>query len=159
MDAGQLVTATCRPIILKPKPSNSTAMKALVPHAHWFLRLALASVFLYHGLTKFPALGMLSEMMGMPVFMIGMLASMETAAGILIVVGGFGPAWATRVAGAIVSVVMLGAIFMVHLQNGWNSVNMGMGNEGRGMEFPFTVLTIGLFFAITGNRLAGLKAE
>jgi hypothetical protein len=31
-----------------------------------------------------------------------------------------------------------------------------MGNEGRGMEFPFTLLMIGLFFAITGNRSSNL---
>ena len=134
-------------------------MKALIPHVHWLPRLALAGVFLYHGLTKFPVLGMLSEMMGMPAIMIGLLATMETTAGALILVGGFGPAWATRAAGAIVSVVMLGAISMVHLQHGWNSVNMGMGNEGRGMEFQFTVLMIALFFVITGNRTAGLVAE
>jgi len=134
-------------------------MKTLIPHAHWFLRFALASVFLYHGLTKFPDLGMLSEMMAMPSFMIGTLASMETAAGILILVGGFGPEWATRVAGLIVTMVMLGAISMVHFQNGWNSVNMGMGNEGRGMEFQVTLITIAVFFIITGNASTGLKGR
>lgn len=127
-------------------------MNALVPNAHWLLRASLASVFLYHGLTKFPALGMLAEMMGMPVFMVGMLAAAETAVGVLILVGGAGPEWATRVAGAIVAVDMIGAILMVHLPHGWNSVNMGMGNEGRGMEFQVTLLLIGLFFVITGNR-------
>lgn len=137
------------------------ALDRFGPKAHWLLRLSLASVFLYHGLTKFPALGMLSDMMGMPSAMIAMLASMETLAGILILVGGIGPAWATRTAGAIVSVVMLGAIGMVHLQHGWNSVNMGMGNEGRGMEFQFTLLTIALFFLIAGNGAStiGTPAE
>lgn len=77
---------------------------------------------------------------------------METTAGVLILVGGVGPAWATRTAGAIVIVVMLGAISMVHWPNGWNSVNMGMGNEGRGMEFQVTLLMIALFFVIVGNR-------
>jgi len=134
-------------------------MKSIIPHAHWFLRFALASVFLYHGLTKFPALGMLSEMMGMPSLMIGLLAAMETAAGILILVGGFGPEWATRVAGVIITMVMLGAISVVHFQNGWNSVNMGMGNEGRGMEFQVTLIMIAVFFIITGNRTTGLKGE
>lgn len=124
----------------------------IAPHAHWLLRLALASVFLYHGLTKFPMLGMLADMMGMPVAMVGMLAVVETAAGILILVGGVGPAWATRTAGAIVIVVMLGAISMVHWPHGWNSVNMGMGNEGRGMQFQVTLLLIALFFVIVGNR-------
>ncbi len=43
-------------------------LRALAPYSHWFLRLALGSVFLYHGLTKFPALGGMAEMTGMPVF-------------------------------------------------------------------------------------------
>lgn len=130
----------------------------LAPNAHWLLRFSLAAVFLYHGLTKFPALGMLSDMMGMPSIMIAVLASMETAAGILILVGGAGPAWATRTAGAIVTVVMLGAIGMVHLQHGWNSVNMGMGNEGRGMEFQVTLLTIALYFVTVGNGVSNVAA-
>ncbi|MEX0747658.1 MAG: DoxX family protein [Rhodothermales bacterium] len=132
-------------------------MKELVSRAHWLLRIALAGIFLYHGITKFPALGMLAEMMGMPSFMIALLATMETAGGILILAGGIGPDWATRAAGAIFAVVMLGAIMMVHFSNGWNSVNMGMGNEGRGMEFQFSVLMTSLFFVITGNRTAQLS--
>lgn len=127
------------------------ALDSLVPHAHWLLRFALASVFLYHGLTKFPSLGMLAEMMSMPTIMVGVLATMETAAGILILVGGAGPEWATRTAGMIIMAVMIGAIAMVHWPNGWNSVNMGMGNEGRGMEFQVTLLTIAFFFVIVGN--------
>lgn len=127
------------------------ALDRFAPNAHWLLRFSLAAVFLYHGLTKFPELGMLSEMMGMPSIMIGMLATMETAAGILILVGGVGPAWATRTAGVIVIMVMLGAIGMVHWPHGWNSVNMGMGNEGRGMEFQVTLLMIALYFVIVGN--------
>lgn len=130
------------------------ALDRFAPHAHWLLRFALAAVFLYHGLTKFPALGMLSEMMGMPAFMVALLASMETGAGILILVGGTGPAWATRTAGAIVTLVMLGAIMMVHWPHGWNSVNMGMGNEGRGMEFQVTLIMIALYFVVVGNSTA-----
>lgn len=126
-------------------------MDTIKPHAHWLLRFALAGVFLYHGLTKFPALDMLSEMMGMPVIMIGLLATMETAAGALILYGGVGPAWASRVAGVIVVGVMAGAIMMVHWPHGWNSVNMGMGNEGRGMEFQVTLMMIALYFIVTGN--------
>ena len=50
---------------------------------------------------------------------------------------------------------MLGAIFMVHLQHGWNSVNMGSGNMGRGMEFQFTLLMLALFFLFVGNERVG----
>lgn len=128
-------------------------------HAHWLLRFALASVFLYHGLTKFPALGMLSEMMGMPAFMIGMLATMETAAGALILFGGVGPAWATRTAGAIIIAVMLGAIAMVHWPHGWNSVNMGMGNEGRGMQFQVTLILVSLYLMVVDKGTAPASRE
>jgi len=53
---------------------------------------------------------------------------------------------------------MLGAIFMVHLQHGWNSVNMGSGNMGRGMEFQFTLLMIALYFLVVGNARADAEA-
>jgi putative oxidoreductase len=131
------------------------ALSGFVPHAHWLLRFGLASVFLYHGLTKFPMLEMLSEMMGMPVVMIGLLAAMETLAGIFILAGGFGFDWMTRLAGIIIAVIMIGAIAMVHWEHGWNSVNMGMGNEGRGMQFQVTLMLTGLYFFIVGNLRAG----
>lgn len=127
-------------------------LDGLAPIAHWFLRVALAGVFLYHGITKFPNLAGMAEGMGMPVIMVGLLASMETLAGLLILVGGFAKDWMTRLAGLIIAAVMLGAIFLVHLQHGWNSVNMGSGNMGRGMEFQFTLLMLGLYFLAVGNR-------
>lgn len=128
------------------------ALNSLAPRAHWLLRIALASVFLYHGLTKFPALQGLAEMMGMPVVLVGLLAVVETAGGVLVLAGGFGSDWMTRLGGLLIAPVMLGAIFMVHLQHGWNSVNMGSGNMGRGMEFQFTLLMVALYFLIAGNR-------
>ncbi len=119
--------------------------------AHWLPRLSLAAIFLYHGFSKFPMAQGLAQMMGMPVVMVYLLALMEVAGGLLILLGGFGPDWATRIAGLIFSVVMLGAIFMVHLANGWNSINMGGGNEGKGMEFQVLILAVSLVFAIKGK--------
>lgn len=129
-----------------------TLFRSLTPHAHWLLRLALGSVFLYHGLTKFPALDGLAEMMGMPVFAIGLLALAETLGALLVLAGGAGWDWMSRLGGLLIAPVMLGAIFMVHLQHGWNSVNMGSGNMGRGIEFQFTLLLIALYFVFVGNR-------
>ncbi len=130
-------------------------MNSLLPHVHWLPRLALAGVFFYHGLGKFLVLDMLSGLLGISPYLIIPLAILEAAAAVLILVGGAGPAWATRIAGALIAVAMLGAILTVHLQYGWNSVNMGTGNEGRGMEFQFTLLMLGLFFAVSGNQLTG----
>ena len=120
--------------------------------AHWPLRLALSSVFLYHGLTKFPNLEGLAEMMGMPVAAVAALACIEVAGAAFVLFGGVGKDWMTRLGGALIVPVMLGAIFLVHLQYGWNSVNMGSGNMGRGMEFQFTLLMMALYFVLKGNR-------
>ncbi len=128
-------------------------MEQLSKHSHWLVRLSLAATFLYHGFGKFPMAGMMAEMMGMPVFMVYMLALMEMAGGLLILWGGFGPAWATRVAAGIFAVVMFAAIMMVHWPNGWNFMagyGEGTNNMG-GMEFQVLITAVALFFLTRGN--------
>lgn len=128
-------------------------MEQLSKHSHWLVRLSLAAIFLYHGFVKFSMAGMMAEMMGMPVIMVYMLALMEVIGGILILWGGFGPEWATKVAGGIFAVVMLGAIMMVHWPNGWNFMTgygEGTNNMG-GMEFQTLIAAIALFFLTRGN--------
>lgn len=66
--------------------------------------------------------------------------------------GGFGQEWATRIAGLIFTVIMIGAIAMVHAQHGWNSLNMG-NSEGKGMEFQVLIIAVSLLYAIKGNAL------
>ncbi|NOZ04433.1 MAG: DoxX family protein [FCB group bacterium] len=125
------------------------------PYAHWLVRLSLAATFLYHGPTKFPVAGGIAFMMGMPVFLIYLLATMETIGGILILWGGIGPDWATRVAGALFAIVMFGAIFMVHFSNGWDFMagwGEGTNNMG-GMEFQTLIAVVALYFLTHGNRV------
>ena len=93
----------------------------------------------------------MADMMGMPVIAVYMLAMMEVGGAILILWGGLGPDWATRIAGLLMAVPMVGAIGMVHAQNGWNSVNMSPDMPGKGMEFQVLILAIALFFAVKGN--------
>jgi putative oxidoreductase len=131
------------------------SLNKLSGFAHWLPRFSLAGTFIYHGLTKFPMADMMAQGMGMPVFMVYMLAMMETIGGILIVYGGFGPDWATRLAGLLFSAVMVGALFMVHIPNGWSFASgwgEGTNNMG-GAEFQTLVLAISLFFAFKGNVL------
>ncbi|NOZ07640.1 MAG: DoxX family protein [FCB group bacterium] len=123
-------------------------------YAHWLVRLSLFGIFIYHGWVKFPMAQGLADMMKMPLFMIYVLASMEVAGAILILVGGFGQDLATRIAGLIFTIVMLGAIYKVHWQYGWNSINTGSGNMGMGMEFQVLILAVSLFFATKGNSIA-----
>ncbi len=123
------------------------------PYTHWLVRLSLAATFIYHGLGKFPMAQGMADMMGMPIFMVYMLALMEVAGGLLILWGGVGPDWATRLAGGIFAVVMLGAIMMVHLPNGWNFMSgYGEGtNNAGGMEFQVLIFVTGMTYFINGN--------
>ena len=65
----------------------------LAPHSHWLLRIALASVFLYHGLTKFTMLSQMAEMMQKPVAMVVMVALFESVGALLVLLGGFLSCW------------------------------------------------------------------
>ena len=126
-------------------------MKKFAPYAHWFLRIALASVFLYHGLSKFPNAEKLSLMMQMPIVMVYLLAAVETIAGILVLIGGFGFGLATRMSGALIAIVMLGAIKMMHWGQ-WSfmaSENHPMG----GIEFQVVLLCCALYLVIKGNEI------
>ena len=121
------------------------ALKNVAPHAHWFLRIGLASVFLYHGGGKFLDLNGTAGAMEMSVFMVVLIAIVEVGSILLILAGGVAKDWMTRVAGLGFAVIMVGAIFMVHFQYGWNSVG------ALGMEFQFTLLMISLYFLAVGN--------
>ena len=120
-------------------------------HAHWGPRAALASVFLYHGSTKFPVAQGMADMMGMPVGMVYMLATMEVVGALLVLLGGFGPDWATRLGALTLTPVMLGAIFMMHWGQ-WSFVASESHPMG-GMEFQVTLLLIMLYLLIRGNTV------
>lgn len=120
--------------------------------AHWLPRLSLASIFIYHGFPKVAMTGDVAAMMGMPFFMVLLLGIVEIGASLLMLWGGFGPEWATRVAGLLFTAVMIGAIVMVHAQYGWNSINMG-DNGGRGMEFQVLIIAVSLLYVFKGNTV------
>jgi len=121
--------------------------------AHWLPRLALAAIFFYHAFPKLAMAGAVSQMMGMPAAMVIMLGLVEAGGAVLILYGGAGKEWATRLAGLLFAIVMVGAIGMVHAAYGWNSVNMGTGNMGRGMEFQILIIAVSLFYAFKGNAV------
>ena len=123
--------------------------------AHWLPRISLATTFLYHGLGKFPMAEMMAKGMGMPLPMIYILATMEVMGAILILYGGLGNEWATQVAGIVFTLIMIGAIFMVHLENGWSFMS-GWGdgtNNMGGAEFQTLIAVMGLYFALKGNSV------
>ncbi|MFQ5797822.1 MAG: DoxX family protein, partial [Bacteroidota bacterium] len=121
-------------------------------HAHWFLRVALASVFLFHGVGKFSQLTQIAEMMQMPVMMVLMLALAETFGAVLVLLGGFLKDWMTRLGALLLAPVMLGAIFMVHWGQ-WSFAASETHPMG-GMEFQVTLLLILLYLLIKGKVTA-----
>lgn len=127
-------------------------LNALAPHAHWLLRVALASVFLFHGLDKFLDLGGTAQMMD-SMFMAVLAAVLETGGGALVLLGGFGKDVLTRLGGLMIAPVMLGAIFMVHWGQ-WRFAPTETHPMG-GIEFQFTLLMIALYFVLVGNQYSG----
>ena len=117
--------------------------------AHWFLRIGIASVFIYHGLNKFANLVPMAQMMKMPVFMFAMVASAETIGGALVLFGGFLKDWATRLGALLLGPVMLGAISMVHWGQ-WHFKATETHPMG-GMQFQVTLLLVLLYLLFKGN--------
>lgn len=131
-------------------------LNSFTPYAHWLLRIALASVFLFHGLGKFMNLAGTAQMMQNSMFMAVLAAVLETGGGALILAGGFGNDLLTRLGGLLIAPVMLGAIAMVHWGQ-WSFAPSDTHPMG-GMEFQFTLLIIALYFLLVGNRYSGAAA-
>ncbi|TDI95523.1 MAG: DoxX family protein [Caldithrix sp.] len=128
------------------------SLTKLSQHAHWLLRAAIAGVFIYHGLDKFPKLDGMAAMMNMPVAMLFMVASAETVGGALVLLGGFSKDWITRLGALMLVPVMLGAIFMVHWGQ-WSFVASETHAMG-GMEFQVTLLLASLYLFVKGNNVS-----
>ena len=119
--------------------------------AHWAPRVGLASIFIYHGITKFPVAQSMADMMGLPLPLIYLLATMEVMGALLVLVGGFGPDLSTRLGALMLMPVMLGAVFMVHWGR-WSFVATDTHPMG-GMEFQITTLLILSYLLIRGNSV------
>ena len=111
----------------------------------WFLRLAMGSVFLYHGLSK--NVNAFSKSFKLPLLVAGLVPLAEISGGSGYLLGGldnfsdktFLGYTITQLASLAVIPVLLGAIIMVHWKNGFNFMN-------NGYEFQFTLLMIALYF-------------
>ena len=129
-------------------------MNYATSNAHWLLRIALASVLLFHGVLKFTNLEGFAQMLPISYLQVVLVAVAETAGGLLILLGGVrGGAvseLATRVGAALNIPVVIGAIALVHWGR-WNFVPSESHPMG-GFEFQAVLLLVMLFLLITGNR-------
>lgn len=126
------------------------AWNGLARHAHWLLRVALSSVYIYHGITKLPALEGMANMLGLPVAILLLVALGEVVGGAFILLGGFmsgvSRRWVTRFGVLIVTPIILGAIVLFHWGQ-WTfapSATHAMG----GMEFQVTLLLLQFYLLI-----------
>jgi len=125
-------------------------------NAHWLLRIAVASVFFYHGLLKFSDLNLFTQMLPIPYTQVVLVASSQVIGSLLIVLGGFGrdrlSDIATRI-GALINIpVMVGAVVLVHWGR-WNFVPTEAYPMG-GMEFQVVLALIMSYLVLTGNQRA-----
>lgn len=121
--------------------------------AHWFIRVPFAATFIVHGIGKFMNLSGSAEMMGLPVFLFGLVAVAEVLAGLGALVGGMPfctkKDLVTRLTGLAAAPVMIGAIFMVH----WPRFSFVPTKEFPmgGFEFQLLLLGVAIYFILTGN--------
>jgi len=122
-------------------------------HAHWLLRIALASVFVFHGALKLSNLAGFAEMLPISYTETVLVALAEFGGGILVLLGGIGRSRvfdaATRIGAALQVPIMIGAIALVHWGR-WNFVptpDFPMG----GMQFQATLILVSLYLVVTGN--------
>ena len=129
-------------------------MTFLTKNAHWLLRIALASVFVYHGLLKFSNLEGFAQMLPISYTEVVLVALAETVGGLLVLLGGFRDDvisdLATRIGAALNIPVMIGAISIVHWAQ-WNFVPSETHPMG-GFQFQAVLLLVMLYMVIVGNR-------
>lgn len=107
----------------------------------WFLRIAISSVFLYHGLTK--NLYSFAKHFNLPIIVAALVIFAEIAGGFGYLLGGLLDYKIlgfniTQLSSIAIIPVLLGAIFMVHWKNGFNVMN-------KGYEFQFVLLMIAFY--------------
>jgi putative oxidoreductase len=122
------------------------------PYAHWLLRAAVGSVFLYHGFNKIFYLEKTAQMLIMSSSLIFIVALMEISGAVLILLGGVLKEWMTRVGAIILIPVIFTAILLIHLPI-WDNFTRTYSHPMGGMEFQVALLLINLFLLIIGNSL------
>ena len=117
-----------------------TEIRKMMLHdvTHFGLRLVVGAIFIAHSIGKFdPGFGGFVASLGLPPEMQIPIALAELVPGILLIVGVL-----TRISGAIISMVMLGAIFVV---KGAQSLT---GDSG--VEFDLILLAVCLVIIVIG---------
>lgn len=126
----------------------------LSTNAHWLLRIAIVSVFFYHGALKLSNLDGFARMLPISHLQVVLVALAQVGGSLLVIAGGFGhnrmADLATRVGAALNIPVMIGAIALVHWGR-WNFIASETHPLG-GMEFQTIMALLMLYVVLTGNQ-------
>lgn len=120
------------------------------------MRIVLALIFLTAAYGKFVGgVAGFAEMFGLPEFIAWLVALGELGAGLGILIGPFvskqdPKSWLTRTSGAVICLVMLGAIFIVK----WKGFEAGFLAGIGGMQPDLALFALGFYYLSTGNASA-----
>jgi len=126
----------------------------LSTNAHWLLRIAVVSVFLFHGVLKFMDLEGFAAMLPISYGTVALVALAQVSGSLLLILGGFGNTnlsdLITRVGAFLNIPVMIGAMTLVHWGR-WNFLPSETHPVG-GMEFQAVLALVMFYIVLTGNR-------
>jgi uncharacterized membrane protein YphA (DoxX/SURF4 family) len=119
----------------------------------FILRIVLGITFLIHGVAKFQ-MGLANvaawfQSIGLIGFLGYLVATIELVAGIALIIG-----FATRIACALISLILIGAIFKVKLAAGF----LGNG-QMAGYELDLALLSMAIVLLLNGSRLYALESK
>jgi len=129
--------------------SDVSTVETVSAYAHWLPRVALASVFLFHGIGKLVNVAGFADMMGLPLVVAWLVTFAEVGGGLAVLAGAFGRDWLTRLGAGALIPVMLGAIAMVHWGQ-WSFAPSDSHPMG-GMEFQVVLTLIAAYLVVRGN--------
>ena len=112
-------------------------LNQLSRYSHILPRIVLATTFLVHGFPKLTNTDSITAM-GIPMYVIGLF---EVGGALLLLIG-ITKDWATRIGALLISVIMVGAIALVHIKDGW-----------QGNEWQLLILAVCLMYATKGNSI------
>ena len=126
-------------------------MEWIKKQAHWFLRLAIAAVFLFQGLAKFPNISAFASMLKLPWFIALAGPVCETLGSVLILVGGCinDRGWTTRLGSVLIIPIMMVWIYMIHWGQ-WSFMPSSSHPMG-GIEFQVVLLAVLFYLLIKGK--------
>ena len=104
---------------------------------HWILRITMAYIFLVHG---YPKLGKIVANLGYLGYLIG---PFEVIGGLLLLIGPFSKEILTRIGGAMLGIIMIGAIYM-HLFK-WNDTL-------KDVEWQILIVGVSLFLSLKDSK-------